>query len=111
MWQQWVTVVGLVADLIGFGMIAFEWHRAFTHAVEIRNAELQEAYERNEARENKKKMPRYTRKDEEGTMAVEFSRLFNREAGKRYRLFVGGVTLFLLGFLLQVIGAWPIGPN
>ena len=44
MW--WVTVIGLIADIIGFAIIALEWHRTFKYTEEIRQLQLQDAYER-----------------------------------------------------------------
>lgn len=105
MWQ--VTVAGLVADLIGFVLIAFEWHRTFKYTEEIRQLQLQDAYERNEAREQGRK-PKYRMATEEEMMAKEFSKLRHREAVLRERLFLLGVGLVVLGFILQVVGALPI---
>jgi hypothetical protein len=50
MCQQWLPVAGLVADVIGFLLIAWEWYRAFTHSVHVRNEELHDAFERNRAK-------------------------------------------------------------
>lgn len=104
MWK--VTIAGLVADLIGFVLIAFEWHRTFKYTEEIRQLQLHDAYERNEARERGKR-PVYQMADEEETMAKEFSKLRYKEAVFRERLFFTGVALVLLGFVLQSIGALP----
>lgn len=106
-WQQWATVAGLVFDLVGFALLAYEWHRAFTHAVERRNQELEEAYDRNAARERKKKLPP-SASDIDETMAVSFSRMFNEEMDRRRRLFVGGAGMIILGFALQVLGALSV---
>lgn len=105
MWQ--VTVVGLVADLIGFVLIAVEWHRTFKYTEQIRQLQLHDAYERNEAREQGRK-PEYRMADEEETMAKEFSKLRHGEAQFRQSLFFLGVGLVVLGFGLQVIGALPV---
>lgn len=104
MWK--ITVAGLVADIIGFAIIAFEWHRTFKYTEEIRHQQLQDSCERNEAREQGRE-PEYRLEAEEETMAQEFSRLRYKEAVFRERLFYGSVGLIVLGFVLQVIGALP----
>lgn len=98
------TVAGLIADIIGFVIIAFEWHRTFRYTEEIRQLQLQDAYERNEAREQGRK-PQHKMAEEEEVMAKEFSKLRGEEAIFRERLFFFGVGLVLLGFALQMIGA------
>jgi hypothetical protein len=104
MWK--VTVAGLLADIIGFTIIVFEWHRTFKYTEEIRQQQLQDAYERNEAREQGREAE-YRLEAEEETIAKEFSRLRYKEAVFRERLFYVGVGLVVLGFALQVIGALP----
>jgi hypothetical protein len=104
--QQWLSVVGLVADIVGFLLIAWEWYRGFTHSVHIRNLQLHDAYERNLAREQGRE-PGFAMQEEEETMAREFSKLHNTEVGFRRSLFVIGFGLVILGFVLQVGGSWP----
>ena len=90
---------------MGFLLIAWEWYRAFTHSVSTRNADLYDAHERNRAREQRR-APVYARQEEE-TMAREFSRLHNAEAGFRRNVFLCGCALFILGFALRALGSWP----
>lgn len=106
MCQQWLSITGLFADVVGFVLIAIEWYRSFTHAVFIRNRELHDAYKRNRAREEGRE-PEYAMEAEEETMAREFSKLHNAEARFRGRLFWLGVALVVAGFVLQALGAWP----
>ena len=106
MCQQWLSIIGISADLAGFVIIAIEWHRSFSHAVFIRNRELQDAFERNLAREQGRE-PDYTMQAEEETMAKKFSKLHNAEALFRKKLFWAGVALVAVGFLLQALGTWP----
>ena len=106
MCQQWLSIIGVGADLVGFVLIAIEWHRSFTHAVFMRNRELQDAFERNLARERGRQSD-FTVQDEDETMAREFSKLHNAEALFKKKLFWTGVTLVALGFILQALGAWP----
>ncbi len=107
-WQPWANIAGFIFDLVGFCLLAVEWHRSFLHSVTIRQLELQDAYERNRARDQKKKVV-YRMDAEEETMAKEFSKLHHRESQRRYWLFRVGVALFVLGFALQVVGSWPMG--
>lgn len=100
------TIAGLIADIIGFAIIAFEWHRTFKYTEEVRQLQLQDAYERNEAREQGRE-PEYHVQMEEEVMAKEFSKLRGEEAIFRERLFWTGIGLVVLGFVLQLIGALP----
>jgi Flp pilus assembly protein TadB len=97
-------VTGLVADVLGFLLIAWEWHRTFKHTYEIRQLQLQDAYERNQAR-HEGRQPENRMQAEEETMAKEFSKLHGREGQFKQNLFLTGMALVILGFLLQVIGA------
>lgn len=98
------TVAGLISDIVGFAIIAFEWHRTFKYTEEIRQLQLQDAYDRNEAREQGLE-PEFRMQTEEETMAKEFSKLRGSEALFRERIFFVGVGLVLTGFALQLIGA------
>ena len=42
MCQQWLSVAGLVLDVIGFLIIAFEWRHTYLHSVFLREAQVQE---------------------------------------------------------------------
>jgi hypothetical protein len=106
MCQQWFSVAGLVADVVGFLLIAWEWYRAFSHSVLVRNLQLHDAYERNRARQEGRE-PDYAMQAEEETMAKEFSKLHNAEAGLRRNVFLYGCGLVILGFALQATGSWP----
>lgn len=101
--SHWTTA-GLIADIIGFSIIAFEWHRTFKYTEEIRQLQLNDAYERNYAREQGRE-PENRMQMEEEMMAKEFSKLRSHEALFRERLFFVGVSLVLVGFVLQLIGA------
>jgi len=105
--QQWFTVIGLAADVVGFCLIAIEWYRTHGHRVFVRARELGEAYERNAAREEGRE-PDCIMQDEEETMAGEFLKLHYSEARVRQSLYLLGLVLVVVGFLLQLIGAWPV---
>jgi hypothetical protein len=98
-----LSMLGLVADILGFLIIAFEWRRTFKHDLARRQNVLHEAYERLQALEQGKPL----KESEEVVMAKEFSTLANQEAIFRDRLFVLGAFLVLLGFSLQLVGTWP----
>lgn len=106
-WQPWATIVGLGADMLGVLLLAVEWARAFNHAFDVRDDELQAAYERNEARERGKR-PADRRAQEEEAMAKEFSKLHHKEGKVRRTLVYTGLVLIVLGFALQAVGAWPV---
>ena len=40
MCQQWLSVAGLVLDVIGFLIIAFEWRHTYLHSVFLREAQV-----------------------------------------------------------------------
>jgi hypothetical protein len=80
MCQQWLSVAGLVLDVIGFLIIAFEWRHPYLHSVFLREVRV-----RHTQRENLKD---------------------NRY---RARLFFVGVVLVIFGFLGQTLGSLPYG--
>lgn len=104
--QQWLSVLGVAINFVGFALIALEWHRTFKHTFEIRQLQLQDAYDRNLARERGEE-PDYRLQAEEESMAREFSKLQVREARFKERLFYFGVVLVAIGSLLQMAGSWP----
>ena len=107
MWQQWFTFIGLAADVGGFCLIAIEWARTFEHNVAYRDAQLEDAYERNDAQEQGRE-PDCRYQGEEEAMAREFSKLHHSEARLRRSLYVLGLALVIIGFVLQAVGAWPL---
>jgi hypothetical protein len=91
-----VTIAGLVADIAGFLLRAFEWHRTFKYTEEIRQLQLHDAYERNRARQ-KGREPEYRMEREEEMMAKVFSKLRSKEASVRERIFFVAIALVYLG--------------
>jgi hypothetical protein len=49
MCQQWFSVVGLLFDVVGFLLIAFEWQQVFRREHETRIDELGHDHERSKA--------------------------------------------------------------
>src|SRR3954469_2696078 len=105
MCQNWYSVIGLVFDVIGFLMIAVEWHMMFRRDMRHRELRAHEYYEKASAEVLGVKYDDPT--DADYTMWREFQRLMVDEDGVRSRLFYPGVFLVLLGFLFQVAGSWP----
>jgi hypothetical protein len=119
--QQWLQVVGLIFDGLGFGLIAFEWYRGY---LEMRNKVTLVA--RNLERQEKLRL-RKQLKDTIGSVGVaEVGALYNDDKAlaemaehvfemqqvdvfkkRRVLLFFGGVTAFAVGMVLQLAGAWP----
>jgi len=107
MCQQWFSIVGLLLDIVGFLLIAFEWRHMYIRERRRRMDELQHDYERSRAENfgetyNDPRAGNYT-------MARLFSKLFMKEWRYRGRLFYCGVVLVILGFIGQTFGSWPGG--
>ena len=109
MCQQWLSVVGLMMDLVGFGLIAFEWHKMFTREIHFRQMELSDAHEKMLRAMQDDREPGFLHSNEEMLMAKEFSKLYGQEVTRRAWLFFGGAGLIVAGFLLQAAGSWPRG--
>jgi hypothetical protein len=94
MCQQWLSIVGLLLDIVGFLVIAFEWRHMYVRERERRMDELHHDYERSRAeiRGEEYADPR----SGDHTMARLFSKLFMKEWRYRGRLFYGGVVLSFL---------------
>jgi hypothetical protein len=103
--QQWLSIVGLVCDIVGFLIIAFEWRFMFWREYEKRQHELHADFEKYSAE------LRGEEYQDRGlyTMAREFSKLLSKEGLFRRKLFYVGVVLVVLGFIGQVLGSWPQG--
>jgi hypothetical protein len=104
MCQNWYAVIGQFLDVVGFLIIAFEWHHQFKRDHDRRIGELQRAYERNAAEQCGEPPPE---QDEDAAMWREFQKLFLAEWRWRRKVFFTGAGLVILGFLFQVLGNWP----
>jgi hypothetical protein len=107
MCQQWFSVVGLLFDIVGFLLIAFEWQQVFWREHETRIDDLGHDRERSKAERigETYEDPRSS----DYTKSKKFHRLFLKEWRFRRKLFYYGVALVVLGFAGQTIGAWPHG--
>jgi hypothetical protein len=119
--QQWLQVIGLLFDGLGFSLIALEWYRGF---LEMRNKVTLVA--RNLERAEKIRLKNEL-KDAIGSVGVgEVGPLLGDDKAlaemadhafemnqvdlfrkRRVSLFFAGVTAFLIGMVLQLAGAWP----
>jgi hypothetical protein len=107
MCQGWVSVAGLVLDIVGFLLIAYEWHHMFL----LYNAEkqygVQKAYDEAAARAEGK-----TYEDpnaEDYSMWRVMQHFARKHAKYRAVFFYSGSVLVILGFIGQTLGSWPGG--
>lgn len=113
MLQAWLTVAGLALDFIGFVLLLREWWLAFFS--ESRQIGAEEQLERARTLRNLRP-PSSTGTDPFATLdrmqdeqAIRKARAAHRSAmAARRRAFVFAAALIILGFLLQLVGAWPI---
>jgi hypothetical protein len=107
MCQQWLSVGGLVLDVIGFLLIAREWYHVFLHSVLMRQVRVEEDYNRTRAAERGEAYDDPTEAD--ASMWRNTQRENLRDNQHRAQLFYIGTTLVVLGFFLQLLGSWPYG--
>lgn len=105
MCQSWYSVIGQLLDVMGFLLLAFEWHMMFTREIEERNTRVQAGYDRSAAEAKGWKYKDPTAGDY--TMWRPFSKFIQEDKKRRQVIFFAGVTLIVLGFLFQVLGNWP----
>ena len=117
MQQAWLEVVGLAFDLFGVLLIAWEWLAAQRQDAAQRAIEAQR--ERTEAgfammaRVRQTPDPALERYDEMASdhrrraaaQRIEATR--SRYTGMRTTAVVIGLVFVIVGFLLQLLGAWP----
>jgi hypothetical protein len=112
MTQQWLTVLGIALDFAGFMMLLREWWLAFFN--EGRQMELAERLDHMRAMRNIRPRAPGERNPFESLdrmqdeQAIRKARAEHRAAlGARRGVFLLATTLIVLGFVLQLIGAWP----
>jgi hypothetical protein len=112
MTQQWITVAGLALDFVGFALLLREWWLAFFN--EARQIEMAEQLERMRAmrtlipRGPGEPNPYESLERAQDEMAIRKARTAHRQAmAARKRMFLLAMVLIVLGFALQIIGAWP----
>ena len=107
MCQQWLSVAGLVLDVIGFLIIAFEWrHTYFAQRAPARDPGTRD-HDRTKADEQGKNYEDSTQAD--ASMWRHTQRENLKDNRYRARLFFVGVVLVIFGFLGQTLGSLPYG--
>ena len=121
MYQQWLQVIGIGFDGVGFALIALEWFRGY---MEMRKGVTLVA--RNQERAEKFRL-RKEIKDALGSVGVaEVGPLYENDEAlaemaehafemqqvdlfskNRAVPFFAGVVAFVIGMVLQLAGAWP----
>jgi hypothetical protein len=112
MTQQWLTTIGLALDFAGFALLLREWWLAFFN--EGRQLEMEEQLERIRAMRNMvprdpgQRNPYESLERMQDEQAIRKARTIHRRAmAARQRMFLFATALVVLGFLAQLIGAWP----
>jgi hypothetical protein len=112
MTQQWLTTIGLALDFAGFALLLREWWLAFFN--EGRQLEMEEQLERMRAmrtmipRDPGQRNPYESLERVQDEQAIRKARSIHRQAmAARKRMFILSMLLIVLGFALQLAGAWP----
>jgi hypothetical protein len=115
--QAWLQVAGLVFDILGVGLIAWEWILAQRAERGLRALEQ----EREQAQKSLDELratgalgpdslqPFITALHDSDRRLVEHRRRVMRRwfEHRRYRAIYAGMLLVLVGFILQLMGTWP----
>ena len=106
MCQQWLSAVGLTVDVVGFLLIAWEWHLMFQRHVANRIGEIDALY----SRLRRKQEGMQEEEDEEfWSMGKHMYDGLMEDVRYRGKIVYTGVGLIIVGFLLQVLGSIPGG--
>jgi len=104
MCQQWFSSTGLVLDVVGFLLIAWEWRHMFLHSVLARENKVQEDYETT-------RTGRSNLAQASASMWRNTQRENQKDNRRRSMLFYTGVALVILGFVSQLLGSLPYGSS
>jgi hypothetical protein len=112
MTQQWLTTLGIALDFAGFMLLLREWWLAFFN--EGRQMQLAEQLDRMRAMRNMRTRAPGERNPYEpldrmqDENAIRNARAEHRAAlAARRGVFLLATMLIVLGFALQLVGAWP----
>ena len=112
MTQPWLTTIGLALDFAGFALLLREWWLAFFN--EGRQLEMDEQLERIRAMRNMiprdpgQRNPYESLERMQDEQAIRRARSVHRQAmAARQRMFLLATALVVVGFLAQLVGAWP----
>jgi hypothetical protein len=109
MCQQWLSVSGLIADVIGFLMIAWEWRHMFKHDRFMRELEISEIRARQIARLEGRERTDYEMDEDNYSLPKHMMQGLREQSNFRKRFFYSGTALVILGFLGQFGGSLPGG--
>jgi hypothetical protein len=109
MCQQWLSVFGLIADVIGFLMIAWEWRYMFKNDRSERELEISEIRARHFARLDGRDRTDYEMDEDNASLPRHMEQALGYQLKYRGRYFYGGVALVILGFVGQCAGSLPGG--
>ena len=112
MTQQWLTVLGLALDFLGFMLLLREWWLAFFNE----NRQMQMAEQLDRMRAMRNMIPRDPRERNpyellervQDEQAIRRARAEHRAAmAARRGVFLLATVLIVTGFVLQIVGAAP----
>jgi len=111
--QQWLTVLGIALDFAGFAMLLREWWLAFFN--EGRQMQLAEQLDRARAVRDMRNrsvgghnpFDQLDRMQDESALRTARAEHRNAMAARR-GAFLLATTLIVVGFALQIAGAWPL---
>jgi hypothetical protein len=109
MCQQWLSVFGLIADVIGFLMIAWEWRYMFKLDRSARELEISEIRARYLARLDGPGRTEYELDEDNASLPKHMEHALGYQLNYRSRYFYSGVALVVLGFVCQCAGSLPGG--
>ena len=112
MTQQWLTVLGLALDFLGFMLLLREWWLAFFN--ENRQMQMAEQLDRMRAMRNmiprdpRERNPYESLERVQDEQAIRRARAEHRAAmAARRGVFLLATVLIVTGFVLQIVGAAP----
>lgn len=108
MCQQWITLIGLIADVTGFLLIVREWHLMFRRHAGEKIREIDQLYARIRRRQDGLP-PEDPHSDEFWSMGKHMYMGLMEDITYRGKLVYVGAGLVILGFALQGLGTLPGG--
>jgi CHASE3 domain sensor protein len=112
--QSWITVAGLVLDLLGFVLLLREWWLAFFHETSELEADRRKAWERSLRHHQATTASDQLRAHLDASSRIH-DEMMERSAQARHEktlrsrkgMFVAATVLIVAGSLLQIVGALP----
>lgn len=114
MQQQWLSLAGLALDFAGFALLRREWWIAFFHESRRLQQEAQQAWERSIRQFHQQTAPAAHRGHLETSARIQEEMQFRAAQaahkatlGSRKGMFIAASVLIIVGFMLQLAGAFP----